>query len=70
MKKATAKSKPQANPIMEQLKQQGTVILRAKTREELLAQYDDLRMAGANPATGAIGRSAEDGYYTLRLDNV
>jgi len=55
---------------MEQLKQQGTVILRAKTREELLAQYDDLRMAGANPATGAIGRSAEDGYYTLRLDNV
>lgn len=68
-RKATTKSNPIAL-IVEILKQKGTVILRAKTREELLAQYDDLRMAGCNPATGAIGRSSIDGYYTLQLDNV
>ena len=46
------------------------VILRAKSREELDQQFQDLKAKhdGHTLAAGAVARSKDDGTYILRVD--
>lgn len=46
------------------------VILRAKSREELVQQYQDLKAKhdGKTLTAGAVARSKDDGTYILRVD--
>jgi hypothetical protein len=58
-----------ANNPLDELLKKGTVILTAKTREELFAQNEQIK-AEAKDVTigcGAIGRNS-DANYTLRID--
>ena len=52
---------------MEELKAKGTVMLKAKTHEELSAMIDEIP-ASVKYSAGAVGRSKDDGTLTLRID--
>lgn len=69
MSKATtqAPSEPMQPAYMEELLNNGTVVLEAKSREELAEMVDTIP-AETRYGAGAVGRNKETGVYTLRLD--
>lgn len=67
-KKTTNSDKqPNAAAFMEELKAKGTVMLKAKTHEELSAMIDEIP-ASVKYSAGAVGCSKDDGTLTLRID--
>ncbi len=69
MSKATtqAPSEPKQPAYVEELLNNGTVVLEAKSREELAEMVDTIPVETRYGA-GAVGRNKETGVYTLRLD--
>ena len=67
-KKNQAKAKTEPSYIRELLKK-GTVILRAASRDEFGEMIDSIP-ASVRYAAGAIGKNAETGIFSLRLDLV
>lgn len=65
-----AKDKDTNNPQLEQLQQDGHIVLTAKTRDDLFAQVETLKASakGAALATGAIGQNRESGDFSIRVD--
>jgi len=50
-----------------ELRKKGTVVITAKTIDELNSQIDSIP-ASCHYAAGAIGKNTEYGFYSLRLD--
>ena len=69
MSKATtqAPSEPKQPAYVEELLNTGTVVLKAKSREELAEMVNTIP-AEVRYGAGAVGRSREDGTYSLRID--
>lgn len=69
MSKATtqAPSEPKQPAYVEELLNNGTVVLEAKSREELAEMVNTIPTETRYGA-GAVGRKKETGVYTLRLD--
>lgn len=69
MSKATTQApvEPKQPAYVAELLKNGTVVLEAKSREEL-AEMVNAIPAKTRYGAGAVGRSKETGVYTLRLD--
>jgi hypothetical protein len=57
----------QQNPIYDELLKNGTAVLRAKTRDELAELVNNIP-AEAKYMAGAVGRSKDDGTYSIKVD--
>ena len=66
-KKTTETTETQQPAFMEELLKNGTVVLTAKTREELAEMVNDIP-ADCSYGAGAVGFNPETGDFSLRLD--
>jgi hypothetical protein len=53
--------------VYDELLKNGTAVLRAKTREELAELVNNIP-AEAKYMAGAVGRSKDDGTYSIKVD--
>ena len=67
MSKKKVKEPTQDLDYVSELLDKGTVILTAKTREELAEMTNNIP-ASCRYGAGAVGRNRETGLFTLRLD--
>ena len=66
-KKTTDEEKRQQPPFVEELLNNGTAMLTAKTREELAEMVNDIP-ADCSYMAGAVGHNPEKGVITHRVD--
>lgn len=57
----------QQQSYIDELLAKGTAVLKAKSREELSEMVNEIP-ANCKYAAGAVGRSKEDGTFSLRVD--
>ena len=69
MSKKKTQSKAEQPGYVTELLEKGTVILRAASRDEFGEMIDQIP-AQTRYAAGAIGKNAETGIFSLRLDLV
>ena len=62
-----SEKQPKEAAFVQELKEKGSVMLKAKTHEELSAMIDEIP-ASVKYSAGAVGRSKDDGTLTLRID--
>lgn len=69
MSKTTTNSdkQPKEAAFVQELKEKGSVTLTASTREELAGMVDEIP-ASVKYSAGAVGRSKENGLFSLRID--
>ena len=67
MSKKATEEKQQQPAYVEELLKNGTVVLTAKTREELADMVNDIP-ANVRYGAGAAGYNPETGAFTLRVD--
>lgn len=60
-------NKDQQTGIYDELLKNGTAVLRAKTRDELAELVNNIP-AEAKYTAGAVGRSKDDGTYSIKVD--
>jgi hypothetical protein len=60
------------NPIADALLLDGATVLTAPSREELFAKFNEIKASVKDVplATGAVGRSRDDGTYSLQVNIV
>lgn len=60
------------NPIADALLLDGATVLTANSREELFAKFNEIKASvkDVNLSTGAVGRSRDDGTYSLQINVV
>jgi hypothetical protein len=60
------------NPVADALLLDGQTILTANSREELFAKFNEIKASVKDVplATGAVGRSRDDGTYSLQVNIV
>ena len=66
-KKTTETTETQQPAFVEELLNNGTAVLTAKTREELAEMVNDIP-ADCSYMAGAVGFNPETGAFTLRVD--
>ena len=64
------KDENQQPSLIDELMEKGTIIIKADSREEIAAQFDELKASAKDVtlSTGAVGRSREDGSFSLQID--
>ena len=67
MSKKTETTEKQQPAFVEELQKNGTIILTAKTRDELAEMVNDIP-ADVHYGAGAVGYNPETGVFSLRLD--
>lgn len=63
----TAKEQTGQHKYIEELLKNGTTVLKANTREELAEMINEIP-ADCRYMAGAVGRTRDNGTYTLRVD--
>lgn len=60
------------NPVADALLLDGATVLTAPSREELFAKFNEIKASVKDVplATGAVGRSRDDGTYSLQINIV
>ena len=67
MSKKPTKNETEQPAFVEELLKNGTVIITAKTRDELAEMVNDIP-ADVKYGAGAVGMNPETGVFSLRLD--
>ena len=67
MSKKPTKNETEQPTFVEELLKNGTVIITAKTRDELAEMVNDIP-ADVKYGAGAVGMNPETGVFSLRLD--
>ena len=64
------KDENQQPSLIDELMEKGTITIKADSREEIAAQFDELKASAKDVtlSTGAVGRSREDGSFSLQID--
>lgn len=66
------KETEQQPSTVDELLKNGTITIKAANLDDLMAAFADLKASAKDVtlSTGAVGRSKEDGTFTLRIDVV
>jgi hypothetical protein len=68
-KNLTPKSEGGNLAVVDELLKNGTAILRAKTRDELAEMVNQIP-ADCKYIAGAVGRSKDDGTFSIQIDKI